>query len=415
VDKQSLLDDLRGVSNIPVESNQVQPVADVSELNLSSGLDQLIDLSKRIREEIMESNKAFQELFVTDALEDKENSSEEQALRPTSDSQSEVLSAILSQITSVFDELTAALIAMKSQNGDGGGVDISDLLGGKKKWLRKFTRGLKGLLKNPRKLLPSAGTLSKLAKVGGAAAIVGGAGAAAKDAYDIGSGSDGGANAKNVGGVIGSTIGAGIGVGISTLFGLGTGGAGLLAGGAIVGTTSGLGNMLGEYVGSAIDGESQAVKPSSPQQNTLPSDSPAAKALEDAAKSGGSGGEGPGSNQSSSYSKADIKPSASITSSEMSSPTETSSVEPVDISQSTAPEMVANSDSQMKLETVTAEAAADTGDEILPPITMNSETGVVSSRANVGPAGSMSAMSSSDIPSPIYSGSAVSTLIEMYV
>jgi hypothetical protein len=277
------------------------------------------------------------------------------------------------------------------------------MLGGKKKWLRKFTRSLKGLLKNPKKLLPSAGALSKLAKVGGAAAIVGGGGAFAKDAYDIGSGSDGGANAKNVGGVIGSTIGAGIGVGISALFGLGTGGAGLLAGGAIVGTTSGLGNMLGEYVGSAIDSESQAAKPGNMQPYKAMGDNSASNALKDTAKSGGGTPMSSDSYERTAATKADIKPSASVAFSDSILPTETT------------PEMVANPEAQMKLEAVTNDAAMVAEDEMLPPITMNPETGVVSSRANVGPAGSLSSMSASDMPSPIYGGSAVPTLSEMYV
>lgn len=418
VDRESLLNDIRGAATIPMDS-EVRPITDLAEGTSGSLVEQLSSLSERILDEVKETNRLVYELFTTDASQLKEDSSEQQALRKDPhDASSKLLAGLISELSSLFQDLKDSLSNMKISSG--GDSDI-DLPGGKK-MLKRLWKGIKSIGKLGARVAPGVSAVTA-------------AGMGTKDLYDIFSGKNGGANAENIGGAIGSVAGAGIGVLLAGLVGVGTGGAGLAAGTAIVGGSSAIGNMLGEYIGGLIDSETPKTEQ---KQFGLPSDNPINNQLTDLSKQYEASKANSAKAQSTPTSDAKKVSAPSVASGALSSPkiaetVESTSVDPstvntqtgglaevnqrqTDISSSPiTSDSLAMEESTAKLSVVAGDSLKEDSVEVKAPIVIGEDGSVAKQPIPGGPATSTSTLALGDVPNPNYTGSAITILSEMYV
>lgn len=419
--KESLLNDIRGAATIPMDS-EVRPITDLAESGSGSLVEQLSSLSERILDEVKETNRLVYELFTTDANQIKEDSSEKQAIRKDPhDASAKLLAGLISELSFLFQDLKDSLSNMKISSG-GGDSDI-DFPGGKK-ILKRLWKGIKSIGKLGARLAPGASAVTA-------------AGMGTKDLYDVFSGKNGGANAENMGGAIGSVAGAGIGVLLAGLIGVGTGGAGLAAGTAIVSGSSAIGNMLGEYIGGLIDTE--APKSNDQKQYGLPSDNDFTNRFKDLGKQYESAKASSPKSEKSSSSKPKKVSAPSVTSGSTSSskkaetkasvspsPTTAStkdgglaSVNPsnTEVSAPTPLKMdaLAVGETNSKLSVVAGDSLAEDSIEIKSPIVVGEDGSVSSQPIPGGPSKSISTLALGDVPNPNYTGSAISIFSEMYV
>lgn len=425
-EKQGLFDALKDSTNIPLDS-PMSSDANIAEVSLSDNLDQLVDLSARILEEVQETNQLYSDYFSDNEFDEKETSAEKQALR--SGDSSEVLSDMLAEIISVFADLTQAIDKMQN-NQDSGGGDLFGLFGGGKKGgLKGFLSKFKNLKGSVLKSLPKLGGMAM--KVGAPLAIAGGAGAFAKDTYDIASGSDGGLSGENAGGSIGSLVGAGIGIGLSGLLGLGTGGSGLLASGAIIGTSSGIGNMLGGMIGSSMD-SNKSVKANMVEAqvgdgkyrtptfkgdfylNKLKqAESSSPDVIYPVSKPSISDFDPP---ETPKNNKVSSPESPDLTSTDQMEQQVKTNIPETDIAFSDT-KISMDLETKAKMETLEKNELVESKIQFeeLPPIDMTGDSQRQAKSPSVNPAGALSGLKTSEVPSPIYSGPAMALVAEMYV
>lgn len=470
VDRESLLEDIRGAATIPLDS-QISPTSDLSDDNFSGNLvEQLSSISERILEEVKETNRLVYELFTTDASRIKEDDSEEQARRKKpEDHSTAILSGLLTQLDSVFKDLKDFLGTIKAptpgtdgepgEDGSSGKGGISGIVqdaisaatgGGIGSGAAGAAGGGgiaslgKGGLK---KLIQGAKTAGKgAARLAPGASVVTGGAMGLKDLYDIVSGENGGANGENIGGAIGTVIGGGLGALGGALLTGGTAGGGAVAVPTLVGGGATLGNMIGEYIGGMIDGSGDDT-PKDTKQYGLPSESnmitqAMAKQQMSAtaprqADVGSSTTTAPQSVQTASPSPSRVAPAkpsssnpmkvsaTSVDSGVMSVPTmvDTNSgglsqasgvMATMDNTFTDLQSMsVQDNSTAQKVAVVTSESMQEDQVEVLPPITMG-EQGSQQSVSNVSASAAMASLELGQVPNPNYLGSAVSILAEMY-
>lgn len=469
VDKESLLEDIRGAATIPLDS-QISPVTDLSDDNFSGNLvEQLSSISERILEEVKETNRLVYELFTSDASKIKEDDSEKQAIKDKKEDYSaNILSGLLSQLDLVFKDLKDFLGTIKTEPGatsqgnndskEGGSGGIIETI----KDVASIAKGGGGAVAGGaaaggggigalgkgglQKLIQGAKTAGKGAvRLAPGASIVAGGTMGLKDLYDMVSGENGGLNGENIGGAIGTVIGGGLGALGGALLTGGTAGGGSVAVPTLIGGGATLGNMIGEYIGGLIDGSGNDT-PKDTKQYGLPSESNLFTQRLGSMQStrepkvadvGSSTTQSPKSIQTPASSATEVMPAkpsfanptkvskASIDSGTMSSATmidtssgglsEVSDTMSVDNSTVTDLKMLAMPDSTTakKVAVVTNDSMQEDQFEILPPITMG-EQGPQQSIPNVTDSVAMASLELGQVPNPNYLGSAVSILAEMY-
>ena len=449
VDKESLLEDIRGAATIPLDS-QISPAANLSDDNFSGNLiEQLSSISERILEEVKETNRLVYELFTSDASKIKEDNSEAQAIKnKKEDHSANILSGLLSQLDLVFKDLKDFLGTIKTEpgaaeqgtndskgGGSGGIVETIKDAGGAaaggavaalgKSGIKTLIKGAKAAGKGAIRLAPGA-------------SIIAGGSMGLKDLYDMVSGKNGGLNGENIGGTIGTLLGGSLGALGGILLTGGTAGGGSVAVPTLIGGGATLGNMVGEYIGGLIDGPENTISKDTKQYG-LPSESSLfAQKLGDlnqlTSKANNAGYSTTQKPAQSSTEVIPAKPSfanptkiskASIDSGAMSSATmiDTSTgglsvaSDTMAVDNNTVTDLktlaIPDSSTAKRVAVLANDSMQEDQFEILPPITMG-EQGAQQSVPNVTDSVSMASLELGQVPNPNYLGSAVSILAEMY-